>query len=425
MGLFLNFLRNNEVLKNRDFMLLLLGKMVSQTGNWIYYLGVVYFVKLLTGSSLDAGLVLFCNAVPPIILGSIAGSLCDRLSRKKILIIADIFNGVVSLYLGMRAMMETATITEVYVVAFALGMGKTFFNPALNASIPNVVSLDKLNRANSLINFTTSMTTLLGPLLGGLLIAFIGSSLAFTLNGISFLASAIFTIFVSIPQDGIDLSGGGSKPRLIWRDVKEGFKFVVHSRIILNIMIVFSIMTLFISPIVIYLQELTNTHFKVGPVGLSGIFMADGLGVLLASIYLIFRPLVKRQRDMVMLFPVFCGLSLIVISLTDIYPIALAVMFVQGFIAGFGEISLMTILQKETPDQKRGMVFSLYSMVLSSMEPISLLACGYIIGKFAVTSVLTVYGGVLIAGGILLFWSFARSQQLMSQRNGQGREIGQ
>jgi MFS transporter, DHA3 family, macrolide efflux protein len=406
--MFLSIIRNNVVLKNRDFMLLLMGKAVSQTGNWIYYLGIVYYVAQLTDSTAHTGFVLFCNAAPAVLFGSIAGSLCDRYSRKYILIIADAFNGALSLYLGIRALMGTATLAEVYVIAFGIGIGKIFFNPALSASIPSVVEPQNLNRANSLINFTASITTIIGPLFGGLLIAFIGSSLAFTLNGISFIISALFELFVHIPQER--RRAVGNKARLLWSDVKEGATYIIGNRIICGVLIVFSIMTLFISPIVIYLHELTENYYDTNSLGLSGIFVADAIGVLLASLYLIVHPLVRKQRDMVMLFPIFCGLSLIIISQFTNYYVALVVMFLQGFIAGFGEISLMTILQKETPDHKRGMIFSLYSMVLLSMEPVSLLACGWIIEHFAVTSVLTTCGVILIGGGFLLYMNIRRYQ---------------
>ncbi|WP_427340940.1 MFS transporter [Caloranaerobacter sp. DY30410] len=253
--IFQMFTNKNSVLKNRNFMLLLFGKIVSQLGNWVYYLAIIYFITQVTKSTASTGIILFFNAVPVIMFGAIAGSVCKRYSKKFILVFSDYISGFLSLYLGVKALTGDISLIEASIITFLLGVSKSFFTPALLSAIPTIVDESELNRANSLIKSTNSVTNILGPLIGGTMIMLIGCPIAFILNGISFIISAISEMFIEIPNSN------NKNEKLRWyknivADFVEGMNFVKSNRLIYNILIVFSIMTFFASPMVLIFHQL-------------------------------------------------------------------------------------------------------------------------------------------------------------------------
>ncbi|MDT8717350.1 MFS transporter [Clostridium sp. 19966] len=396
------FTKKNIVTHNKNFMTLLLAKIVSETGNWIYYLAIIYLVAEKTKSTSSTGIVLFCNIFPPIVFGIIAGHISDKFPRKNILIISDFTGGILSLYIGFRALLGSLSIWEIYTITFLLGISKTFFSPSINASIPTIVKENELNRANSLLQSVSSITNILGPVCGGVIIAFIGTATAFILNGVSFIISAICELFVTIPYVQNSMEGKKTYYKQIINSTSTAFQFIKTNRLIKTITLIFSIMTFFVAPMILFLQQLVDKFYNMGPVALSIIMIADSLGVLLAGLLLIIRPIIKNQKLFLATFPIFCGLALIIIGNVRNFYIAVITMLFQGFYSGFGEISMMTIFQRETPDYKRGMIFSLYSMIINILTPISMLASGIVLNYIPLYLILTICGLILIACSSLL-----------------------
>lgn len=390
------FSRKNPVLLNKNFTLLWIGKAVSQLGNWIHYLGIVAFVPILTGSMVHTGLILGVSIIPTVVLGPIAGSLADKWDRKKIIVYTDLISGICALYLGIRAFGDIS-LFEVYLVTIALGVCKTFFSPALNASIPNIIQSDQLSRANSLMKITTSMVEILGPLGSGFIIVLLGAPISFVVNGISFILSGISESFAIIPQTKVEQT-----EKSVWRDAFEGLKFIAQNKIISSIIFTFSAMIFFVAPMVLILKVLCKDYYGLGALELSIIFSADALGVLFGSGYLIVKPVFKKEALISISFPIFSGIALLIIGNIYNFYLAVIVMFLQGFVSGMGEISIMTIFQRATPDDKRGKVFGLYGMLSLVLAPVSMALFGVLVEKLSVALILDMAGISLIFGGIFL-----------------------
>lgn len=399
----------NNIIYNKNFMLLLSAKIISETGNWIYYLAIIYFVAAITKSSADTGFVLFCNVFPSIAFAILAGNVCDRFSKRNVLVISDFISGFLSLYLGIRAAFGTATIIEVYIITTFLGISKTFFSPALNSSVPDIVNEDELNKANSLLNSIVSITNILGPVCGGILIALIGWPIAFIINGLSFIISAISELFVSIPYRSHQSSSKQKYYKQVINDALLGLKFIKSNKLIISIILAFSFMTFFVSPIVLFLSDLVRTVYNKGSIALSILMIADSVGALAAGVYLIIRPVIKLQKFFLATFPIICGIMLIVIGNIPNFYVAVIAMLIQGFYSGFGEISMITIFQKYTPENKRGMIFSLFSMIMNLLTPMSLLFSGIVLDHVRISVILSVCGLTLIIGSGFLIKSLVDS----------------
>lgn len=396
---------SKNIFKNKNFMLLLSGNAVSQLGNWLFYLSLIYYVSDKTGSLTIAGVMLAVNILPIIFFSPLAGGVSDKYSRRGILVVSDFLNGFCSLYLGYRAFMNKLGLIEVLVLTFFIGVGTTFFNPAFRSSIPNVVEKEQLARANSLVKITSAITGILGPLVGGILITTIGAPLAFLINGISFVVSGLTECFIIIPQQVSESMRSSSK---VFQNFINGIKFIQRHHFIKVLLLLFSIMTFVAAPIMLYLKVLTANYYSGIPIYMTMIIVADAIGVLVASVYITYNPMEKYHRILIAVFPMFCGLALLVLGNVPILYVAILAMFIQGLISGFGDIAMATLLQSETPDENRGSVMSTFSMVLSSLAPISFLVSGYLIDVLGVRLLLTVNGLVLVMCSLLMLLDLRR-----------------
>lgn len=286
------------------------------------------------------------------------------------------------------------------VISFIMGVGTTFFKPALRSSIPNVVKAEELSRANSLFKITAAFVEILAPLVGGIIITVLGAPLAFIINGVSYIISAVMEMFVEIPQFSQEIR----KNKTVLKNFAEGFRYIKQAKFIKAIFFTFSVMTFFTAPMIIYLKQMTEIFYRDFSLSLSLLIMSDSLGAFLASLFLSFKSSFPHQRIIVLIFPVFCGIALIILANIPILIIAVAAMLIQGFIAGLGDISRDTILQKDTPDMFRGSVLSAFSMILTSLIPFSYLASGVITKFLKAPQILTLSGiALIICSSCLLY----------------------
>jgi MFS family permease len=177
---------------NRNFRLLWLAQIVSETGDWFYSLAVYNLLLDLTGSKAQAvGLAVVLQVLPSALIAPTAGVLNDRISRKRIMIGADVERCFV--VLGMLLVRTPAMVWLVYPLLFLETLGAAFFEPAHSSVIPNIVPPERVIAANALASVTWSVCLAGGASLGGLVAASLGRDAVFVLNAVSFLASAWLT----------------------------------------------------------------------------------------------------------------------------------------------------------------------------------------------------------------------------------------
>jgi MFS family permease len=215
---------------NRNYRVLWIAQIVSELGDWFYALSVYNLLLDLTGSKAQSvGLAVVLQVLPATLAAPTAGVLNDRLSRKRIMIGADVARFFV--VLGMLAVRTPATVWLVYPLLFLETLGAAFFEPAHAAVIPNIVPEDEVNRANALASVTWSFCLAVGASLGGVVAAWLGRDAVFLLNAFSFLASAglIARMKFSEPH------AAGTEPfrarELVeFRPVIEGLRYIAQDR---------------------------------------------------------------------------------------------------------------------------------------------------------------------------------------------------
>ncbi len=186
------------LLQNRGFRQLWLGQVVSQMGDWFNTIALYTIILNLTGSGRDIGLLLVARFVPSFIFGSLSGLVADRFSRRSIMILSDLLRAIV--VLGFLFVRRADQLWLIYVLTvMQLGLS-TFFEPAKTAVIPSIVSDHELVSANAISSVTWSIMLTLGAAIGGVITGWFGTNVAFVLDALTFLLSAILIAQVRFPR---------------------------------------------------------------------------------------------------------------------------------------------------------------------------------------------------------------------------------
>ncbi len=204
-------------LRHRHFRNLWLGQVVANIGNYFYFLALLISVNQLTGSTLAMSLMTISFALPQLIFGMAAGVYVDRWDRRRVMILSDVLRG--ALVLLCLLVRDPQQVWIYYVVGFAHGVLGSFFNPARDAVIPNLVEPDELLAANSLTQATQSASMLLGPAAAGFLIDAYGIAPAFVINAGTFLASAL--AILTIPSQRATRDAPAAGLSAVWREIRD------------------------------------------------------------------------------------------------------------------------------------------------------------------------------------------------------------
>ena len=175
---------------NANFRRLWLAQIVSEIGDWFYTLAIYNLLLTLTGRASSVGLALVLQVLPQTFIGPIAGAVNDRISRKRVMITADLVRAVI--VLSMLLVRSRSVVWLVYPLLLAETVMAGFFEPARSSVIPNITPRKDLVLANTLSSMTWSMNLVMGATIGGVVAAFLGRDAVFLLNAFSFLVSAFF-----------------------------------------------------------------------------------------------------------------------------------------------------------------------------------------------------------------------------------------
>ena len=183
---------------NRGFRFLWLGQVVSQMGDWFDTIAVYTIALRLTGSSRSVALIMVARFLPSVIMGPLSGVVADRFSRRSIMITTDLMRAVV--VLGFLFIRRPDQMWLVYVLTVMQLAFSAFFEPAKTAAVPSIVSDRELLSANTIASITWSVMLTLGAAIGGLVAGWFGTDVAFVLDSLTFIASALLIASVSVPK---------------------------------------------------------------------------------------------------------------------------------------------------------------------------------------------------------------------------------
>lgn len=390
---------------NRDFRRIWYGQIVSQLGDWFNLITLQVLLLQLTGSALAIAGIIIAQMIPFVILSPIAGVIVDRFSRKRVMIIADLVRAAIAL--GFLFINSPGHAWIAYPLIAGLSVFASAFEPARTASIPNVVGMKDLVTANALSATTWSVILTSGGLIGGAVAVLFGRNIAFILNGVSFVLSAMFIASARIPQARED------RPRETsgWRDVIEGFQYIRHHGEILPLLSVKMVWGLaggLSVLIAIYGQKIFPIH---GREALSvGILYAvaglgTGIGPIVARRYAGESP--RRMRWAITVSYVICGAFTLLFAHSWSLFMASWTLLLSRFGGSILWTFSTTLLQMASDDRFRGRVFAAEQTFFTLTLAVSNYATGVLMDRAHVSppTMATSMGLLFVPPAVI--WTFA------------------
>ncbi len=405
----------------REFNKLWAGRTLSQLGDRLYALGMVWWVMEKTGTPAWTGLLMLCDAVPGLIVTLFAGPWIDRWRKQRVLVAADLLRAGVLTMLGAAVILGIATPALVAATAVLLACLTAMHDPASQSILPDVVAADRLSGANARIQTTEGFCTILGPVLGGLCAAGLGFGAAVLINAATFVASALLVGMLRLPGHGMrsaDLSTDGAdraarqqsdrpQPETAALAVPEaadgpvrlqpekerytaalaaGFRFVLARREIRRLLLVVVAAHFFTGGFSCLLPGLARQMAVAGNSAASLAWLQSllGCGLLLGGVLhrLLPEPHSPLKRIAAVLpaaGAVLTAASLAVDWLSKAsgvmrefsLPLAALACCLYGTMLSLAAIQWMTSLQKETPRAMSGRVFGLCTFAGNASMPLA------------------------------------------------------
>jgi MFS family permease len=382
------FLDTAPLREHREFRLLWFGQVVSGMGNQITRIALPFQVYVLTGSTLAIGALVLAQLIPILVFSLGAGSVADAVDRRKVLIVTQMGMGVSSLALVGLALQPAPPLVAIFAVAFVAAGLSSVDGPTRSAAIPRLVTADHLPAAIALNQLNYQAASVVGPAIGGLLLATIGLAGAYAADVLTF-AAALGALLVIGPLPPV---GQVTRPGLA--AIHEGLRYAADRRVILSTFAIDLVAMIFGMPTALF-PVLALDVFRVGPVGVGLMAAAPGVGAFFGALLSGWVSRVRRTGRAVALAVIVWGLAIVGFGLaTFSFPLALGFLAIAGAADVLSAVFRSTIIQLEAPDQLRGRVMSIHMLVVTS---------GPRMGDLEATGVAALFGAQLsvVSGGLL------------------------
>lgn len=402
---------------NRNLNLLLGGQMVSQIGDKFYMLAVAFLVLKTTGSPAKMGLVLFCSVFPSMLLGFISGAFLDRYSRKGIIVGADTIRGLIVAGVCVLYYHGALSFPMLLVAQIMLAVCTAFFDPAIPAIIPQIIDREQLTRANSQTQFVSGIATIVGPILGGLTVAWAGYLTVFIINAASYLFSAFFESFIQLP--------GLEKPAAtqsgIVADISAGCRYVYARKNLLMILFMVGTIHFFVGSIEAIIPVLATSLRGGGAENIGFIQTSFGLGSVVAALIISFRNINNKETlflfgSVFLIGVVLVGISgLYLWSARNVFAFLVFFMAIGGLII-FAGTSFRSLLQKQVDDMMMGRVFGFVSSIGNISIPLATLSFGVLLEYIPHNILLAASGFILMPIGIFAYYKYMEAASVQPRQ---------
>lgn len=375
-----------KLLVNRNTALLFFGQVISQAGDSIYQIALLWMVLELTGSRALTGLMASASFVPFLVFGLPAGSVADRFSRTKIMILADAMRFGLVLVIPGLYFLDLLSIPLLALLTFGIASFAVIFNPAKDAIIPDIAPSDALPHVNALIQTSWQFAVLLGPALAAFILPLTGVVHLFTADALTFLVSLVL-ILLMIPAGPADVRGNTQS---VWADMLDGMRYAWKNPRVRMVILITALNNLVlmgpaIVGIPIFVRDVLNlevTHYAWIEASYAG-------GMIIgAPLMAVFGKRTNMGR-VFLLGVILDGITYFPMYFIRSFSGTVIVIFIHSIFIPMITVSRATLIQRYVPKEIRGRVFSLIQVCVIGGSAISASITGLL---SEMVSMPTIYG---------------------------------
>jgi DHA3 family macrolide efflux protein-like MFS transporter len=398
------------VLRNRDFLALFLSQLISKVGDNFAVVASLVLINELAARSGLAVVVIATAMTVPQLFALASGVFVDRFSRKTVMVVTDLLRaGFVLLALLVN---EAGDLYILYLTAFVvMGVGAMFV-PARNASIPNLVPEEHLLTANALIQATELVSLIAGASLATLVISLTSTSMAFVVDSITFVISALFLVAARIPRATISLaaSAPGSEFRKFWQSFSEGVRYIGSNRHLLQLMAITTMATLGLSATVLMAAAYFKQMLGISAEYLGLLQATEGLGMAAGALLISAYASWARSRQIVSVTMIILGGGILIFAVAPVYWLVLIGAAVVGLCVVSARTTLAAMTQALVPDSQRGRVESAMVTVIGIGTMGALVMAGILGDLVGPESVFILTGVVVLVSGVASIFTLREAE---------------
>lgn len=407
MSLSLILSRQRDVLdSSRSFRLLFTSTLVSGLGTWIAVIALSVDVWDRTHSGVWISALLIADFLPAVAIGLLLGPLVDRLSRKNLLVGADLLRIAVFVLLAFAVQPW-----QIVALAFLAGVASGFSRPAAYAGLPNLVTPQMLPRANSLLRTADQLTITFGTLLGGIIVAAAGPDLAYALNAASFAVSAALLVQIPVRL----LQQGRVESQGHWHDVAEGMEVVRRSRALLTVLVSWNLAMLTIALVNVSEIVLVKVSFDAGDFGFGLMWAASGVGAVIGAF---FASSWLERRSMTAVYAAaiaVMGIGYVAAGVSPTVWVAIWCVLLQGIGNATAIVCNSLLVQQGAPDHVRGRVFTLIMGSNFAVLGIGMVIAGPLVDAIGPRWVWAIAGGIALVAAATGWLMLRRGPQPVAE----------
>lgn len=354
-------------------------------GIWMQLIGEAWLVLELTNSAWQLGLVGALQALPILLFSIFAGVLADRWPKRGVLFVMQMAAMIQAAVLWALVATGAIQVWEIYVLALLLGLTNSLSRPVSRAYLVELVGREHLPNASALNSAVSSLARIVGPGVGGVIIAASGVSALFLLNALSFLpllaAIALIDTRELHGQVALGPNVDGRRDATTWQSLHEGLAYVWRSPAVLLLLLVAGLVLLFGSNFNVVLPLFATDVLHVGATGFGLLSAATGVGALLAAFWLAWgnrQPTIRGVLSIMLAF----GVLEAAFAVSGLFAVSLALITAVGFTEEAFAVQAMTTLQAIAPDRLRGRVMSVQALFFDGSLPLGYVLMGWLAGLY-------------------------------------------
>jgi MFS family permease len=397
------FTAAGRALRHRNFRLFFFGQLISVTGTWMQSVAQGWLLVTLVGPDkaiVYLGLLGAVQFLPVLVLGLFGGIVADVWPKRRTVIGTQTAAGLLALILAGLVYFQVVAIWHVFVLGFLLGLVNTIDMPARQSFVVEMVGGDDVANAVALNSAVFNGARIIGPAIGGVLIALLGTALCFFLNGLSYGAVVVGLLAMRdrelMPAARLAIPRSA---REVGDNLGEGLRYIRHTPMVLLPITVIGFVSTFGMNFNVVLPVIAAGVLHAGPEGYGSLYAAMGAGALTAALFV--ATLSRPRLRLLIGGGMILGASEFVLAATSSYPIAMAAVFFAGLGAIATAISANSLVQTTVPGPLRGRVMSVYTTVFSGSTPIGNGLTGGFGGLWGTPVALLMNGGACLGAEVI------------------------
>lgn len=416
------------MIKNTNFMLLFLGRLVSRLGDSVFQIGISWYVLELTGSAVLMGSLIAVMFFTMIVVGPFAGIIVDQNPKVKLIVWMDYIRGVVVMGTALVILLSsnvTFIVIILYIMAIITSVCTVVFNPASSALVPLIMSKEELLKANSFMSITGSVTSIIGILFGGILYGLLGAFGILFIDGISYILSAISEMFIHAKEPK-QVQVEKNEDSIIRTQIKifsEGIGYLQDKKGLIYIGVFAMFMNFSLSPTFqIYQPYLIQEILQKKIIVLTVLSIVTSAGMLVGGLFMSLKT-TKTDKDknqlvdmllqfsfmLVILLSILCGLifgimkfKLGFMSFIILYG---GIAFFIGSFISMINIPIETYIQQNTEPKMMGRVNSVVNTLSFLSMPLGYIICGILVEILSIEYAYLFNTAVLLIVSSMLLWN--------------------